>query len=126
MAGDVPTVQVAKHRAKGSHAQITQARKFPSGTLGETMQLRRQIMQAGLLASALAGMIILSGCSAHVRCYDEYGGDYHTWNGYEVWRYHVYWNERHEPYREYPSLNKEEQADIGSGGISIRTEVGGG
>jgi hypothetical protein len=73
------------------------------------MSLRRRIMQAGLLASGLVGMIVLSGCSAHVRYYDEYGGDYHAWNGYEVRRYHVYWNERHEPYREYPSLNKEEQ-----------------
>jgi hypothetical protein len=58
------------------------------------MPLRHRIMQAGLRASELVGMIVLSGCSAHVRYYDEYGGDYHARNSCEVRRYHVYWNDR--------------------------------
>jgi hypothetical protein len=84
MAGDVPTVKVTKHRTTGSNTRIMQTRKFPCGTIGETMSLRRRTMQAGLLASGLLGMIVLSGCSAHVRYYDEYDGDDHAWKGYEV------------------------------------------
>jgi len=62
-----------------------------------------------VLAGAMFASIVGLGCSARVRYYDVDHRDYHYWNGHEVVVYRSYWGSRNEPYREYSSLNPEEQ-----------------
>jgi hypothetical protein len=60
----------------------------------------------------LVGTILVSaGCTERVTYYDEEHHDYHRWNNHEVVVYHSYWDTHHQPYREYSSLNKDEQRD---------------
>jgi hypothetical protein len=72
------------------------------------IRLQRTIVPL-ILASAMLAPVVLTGCATRVRYYDEYGGDYHTWNDYEIRSYRAYWVERHEQYREFRTLNKDEQ-----------------
>jgi hypothetical protein len=72
------------------------------------IHLQRTIARL-VLASALLAPVLFTGCAAHVRYYDEYGGDYHVWNDYEARSYRAYWVERREPYRKFRSLNHDEQ-----------------
>jgi hypothetical protein len=62
-----------------------------------------------------AGVILIAGasygCAAHVRVYDEYHSDYHPWDRNEVVVYRQYWAGRNQPYREYNSLNRDEQRE---------------
>ena len=75
------------------------------------MTLSRRVLAHLLLTTAMLMPLLITGCAAHVRYYDEYGGDYHSWNGHEDRSYRAYWGERHENYREYKTLNKDEQRD---------------
>jgi hypothetical protein len=58
-----------------------------------------------------APLLNVIGCSAHVRYYDEYHGDYHYWDAGEDRSYRVWLGERHYDYREYNKLNKDQQRD---------------
>jgi len=53
----------------------------------------------------------LSGCVVGVRgrYYDPYYHDYHVWNDAEEAQFRLYLGERHEPYREYGRLSREQQ-----------------
>jgi len=68
-----------------------------------------------LISSCFAGNLLIAvaglGCAGRVRIYDEYHSDWHTWDHNEDVAYRSYWNERHEPYRDYNKLNKGEQKD---------------
>ncbi|HEV2522327.1 MAG TPA: hypothetical protein VGT24_08100 [Candidatus Acidoferrales bacterium] len=55
-----------------------------------------------------------SGCSGRVRVYDEYHTDWHNWDHDEDAAYYKYFDERHEQYRDYKNLNKDEQKDYWS------------
>jgi hypothetical protein len=72
--------------------------------------MKRILMCTGLAASFLI-TIASSGCASRVRVYDEYHSDWHTWDHGEDVAYRRYWGERHEPYRDFNKLNKEEQRD---------------
>jgi hypothetical protein len=75
------------------------------------MSKLKQILSSTFLgASLLIGMSSM-GCAAHVRVYDEYHSDYHYWDRDEDVAFRAYWSERHEPYRDYNKLNKDEQKD---------------
>ncbi len=50
-----------------------------------------------------------AGCAGRVRVYDEYHSDYHRWDHDEDVRYRQYLSERHEQYRDYSTLNRDEQ-----------------
>jgi len=73
-------------------------------------QIKRFLGMFLLAASFLIGMAI-SGCAGRVRVYDEYHSDYHVWDHNEVVAYHRYWDDHHQPYRDYNKLNKDEQRD---------------
>ena len=70
---------------------------------------------------SLAGVLVLgagmcisvasTGCAERVSYYDDYHHDYHHWNRHEVVIFHSYYDTNHRPYREYNSLNKDEQRD---------------
>ena len=68
-----------------------------------------RLLSSTLLAAGLLVAVGGSGCAGRVRVYDEYHSDWHTWDHGEDAYYHRYWAERHEPYRDYNKLNKDEQ-----------------
>ena len=69
----------------------------------------KRILNSACLAAGLSLFIAGAGCAGRARVYDEYHSDYHTWDHGEDRAYRGYWNERHEPYRNYKSLNKDDQ-----------------
>jgi hypothetical protein len=74
------------------------------------MSKSRVAASLALLASGFAVSLISAGCAAHVTYYDDpYYHDRHRWDNVEITYYHRYWDERHQPYREYNTLNREEQ-----------------
>jgi hypothetical protein len=56
-----------------------------------------------------------TGCAGRVtygtRVYDPYHRDYHTWNDNEVVIYRQYWVDRHQPYRDYRRLKRNERRE---------------
>ena len=69
-----------------------------------------------ILGSAFLGSVVLisiasAGCAGRVRVYDEYHSDYHNWDHDEDVRYRAYLSDRHEDYRDYKKLNKDQQKD---------------
>jgi hypothetical protein len=64
-----------------------------------------------LLAAALVVGTAGAGCAGRVRIYDTERRDYHPWDRREDRAYHRYWNERHEPYRDYGKLDRDRQND---------------
>ncbi len=74
------------------------------------MKMVRNCAAQGILAAVLL-VAVGAGCAGEVTYYDEDHHDYHRWNNREVVVYRSYWDSRREPYREYSSLNKDEQRD---------------
>ena len=70
-----------------------------------------RVLSSTFLAASLLFTVASSGCAGRVRVYDEYHSDWHSWDHNEDGAYRSYWNERHEPYRDYNKLNKDEQKD---------------
>jgi hypothetical protein len=64
-----------------------------------------------VLGAALAAPLLASGCAAHVRYYDDYYADYHTWNDGEGRAYRVWLGERHYEYREFNKLSRDQQRE---------------
>ena len=60
-----------------------------------------------LAAAAFAMPLLTTGCSAGVRVYDPYYGDYHVWSGETV--YYGRWE--HDTHREHMDFNKRSDAD---------------
>lgn len=75
------------------------------------MTRTNHILSSALLAVGLLVAVGSSGCAARVRYYDTDHRDYHYWNHDEDIYYHRYWDDRHQPYREYRGLNRDEQRD---------------
>jgi hypothetical protein len=71
----------------------------------------KRILSSTILAVSFLLAIASLGCAARVRVYDEYHSDYHVWDRNEDVAFRAYWGERHEPYRDYDKLNKDEQKD---------------
>jgi hypothetical protein len=69
----------------------------------------KRILSSTCLAASLLIAVASSGCAGHVRVYDEYHTDWHTWDHDEDLAYRRYYDERHEPYRDYNKLNKGDQ-----------------
>jgi hypothetical protein len=70
-----------------------------------------RILGSFLLAASFLVAVASSGCAGRVRVYDEYHSDWHRWNHDEDLAYRRYLDERHESYRDYNHLNKDEQKD---------------
>jgi len=70
-----------------------------------------RILGSTFLAAGLLIAVGGSGCAGRVRVYDEYHSDWHHWDHDEDGYYRRYWGERHESYRDYNKLNKDEQRD---------------
>lgn len=70
-----------------------------------------RILSSACLAFALLFSVANMGCAGRVRVYDEYHNDYHRWDHGEDLAYRQYLGERHESYRDYNNLNKDEQKD---------------
>ena len=70
-----------------------------------------RLLSSAFLASALLLALANIGCAGRVRIYDEYHSDYHRWDHDQDRAYSQYWGERHESYRDYSKLNKDEQKD---------------
>jgi hypothetical protein len=73
-------------------------------------RMKKYLGTLALGAGMLAPMVV-SGCAAHVRYYDDYYADYHPWNEGEVRAYRVWLGERHYEYREFKTLSREQQRD---------------
>jgi hypothetical protein len=71
----------------------------------------QRILSSAFLVTSLLIAAGGSGCSARVRIYDDYHSDWHTWDHHEDVAYRAYWTERHESYRDFNKLNKDEQKD---------------
>jgi hypothetical protein len=71
----------------------------------------RGIGAVGLVA--LLGVLALgdAGCAVGFRVYDPDYGRYHYWNGQEETQFRVYLDGRHEPYRKFRSLEKDQQRE---------------
>ncbi len=68
-----------------------------------------RLLSSTFLAGALLLCVAGIGCAGRVRVYDEYHSDYHRWNHGEDRAYRQYLGERHEPYRDYTNLSKDDQ-----------------
>jgi len=71
-------------------------------------QYLRWLFLTAVLASSFLGV----ACSGHVRVYDPYYTDYHTWNHDEA----VYYNQwavetHHDPHRDFRKLNDNEKKE---------------
>jgi len=73
-------------------------------------QKKRFISTLALAAASLAPLLI-GGCAARVRVYDDYYSDYHYWNAREEHAYRLWLAERHYEYREYERLSREQQRE---------------
>ena len=71
----------------------------------------KRILSSTILAASLLIAVANTGCAGRVRIYDDYHSDWHTWDHNEDVVYRSYWTGRHEPYRDYNKLNKDEQKD---------------
>jgi hypothetical protein len=71
----------------------------------------KRIIGSTVLATSLLITVAGSGCAGRVRVYDEYHSDWHSWDHNEDSAYRGYWSGRHEQYRDYNKLNKDEQKD---------------
>jgi hypothetical protein len=78
------------------------------------MPSKIKLIGRSCLVACLFAVVAASGCAGRVRVYDNYHSDWHRWDGYENQEYHAYWNERHERYRDYKRLNKDEQRNYWS------------
>jgi hypothetical protein len=63
------------------------------------------------VAGAFLGMLVISGCSAHVRYYDPYYHDYHYWNQDEVVYYQQWERETHRQHVEFKDRSQDEQTE---------------
>jgi hypothetical protein len=71
-------------------------------------QYLRWLFLTAVLGSSIAGI----GCAAHVRVYDPYYTDYHTWNHDEVVYYNQWAVETHrDPHRDFRKLNENEKKE---------------
>ena len=70
-----------------------------------------RILSSTILASTFLLTSAVSGCAGRVRVYDEYHSDYHRWDNHEDGSFRLYLNGRHEDYRDYNKLNKDQQRD---------------
>jgi hypothetical protein len=71
-------------------------------------QYLRWLFLTAVLGSTIAGL----GCSGHVRVYDPYYTDYHTWNHDEVVYYNQWAVETHrDPHRNFRKLPPNEQKE---------------
>jgi len=70
-----------------------------------------RILSSTIFAASLMIPVANTGCAGRVRIYDDYHSDWHTWDRNEDVVYRSYWGERHEPYRDYKKLNKDQQKD---------------
>jgi hypothetical protein len=65
---------------------------------------------AAALIALLSGLALGgAGCALGVRMYDPDYGDYHRWNRDEETVFRIYLDGRHEPYREFRSLDRDQQ-----------------
>jgi hypothetical protein len=63
------------------------------------------------LAAAMLAPVISTGCAGHVRYYDGYYGDYHTWGPGEDVYYRQWLAERHYQYRDFHRWDEAHQRD---------------
>ena len=65
---------------------------------------------AAALVAMLSGLALgNAGCAVGFRVYDPDYGSYHYWNGEEETQFRVYLDGRHEPYRRFRSMDKDQQ-----------------
>jgi len=69
----------------------------------------RQTAAAALPVLLSVAALGSAGCAAAVRVYDPEFGEYHYWDRNEDLQYRDYLSGRHEPYREFRSLNSDDQ-----------------
>ncbi len=71
----------------------------------------RNTAKAALLG--LLGSLVVSaaGCAVGFRVYDPGYGEYHDWNRHEESVFRIYLEGRHEPYRRFRSLDRDQQHD---------------
>jgi hypothetical protein len=77
----------------------------------EMTTIQNRSLASMLLAAALAMCTAEVGCAGRVRIYDTEHRDYHAWDGREDRAYRSYLGERHENYREYGKLDRDQQSD---------------
>jgi hypothetical protein len=80
------------------------------------VQFLKHTIRYLIFASVLgAPLMLASGCAGRVtygsRVYDPYRRDYHPWNDNEIVIYRQYWNERHQPYRDYGRLKRNQRRE---------------
>ena len=76
------------------------------------MSRHSRVLAAAALVALSSGLVLGSaGCVAGVRVYDPEYNQYHHWNRGEEVQFRVYLDGRHEPYRKFRSLNRDEQRD---------------
>ena len=64
------------------------------------------------LAALLGGLLLGSaGCAVGMRVYDPEYGVYHSWDRNEESEFRIYLGERHEPYRQFRSLDEGQQRE---------------
>ena len=65
-------------------------------------------MMCGLLVSMA---LPVAGCAVGFRVYDPGYGEYHEWTSHEESTFRVYLEGRHEPYRRFRSLDRDQQRE---------------
>ena len=67
---------------------------------------------AAALVAMLSGLALgNAGCAVGFRVYDPDYGRYHYWNGQEETQFRIYLDGRHEPYRKFRSMDKDQQRE---------------
>jgi hypothetical protein len=71
-----------------------------------------RIIATAMSVALLGGLALGSaGCAVGFRVYDPEYRVYHRWNGDEEGVFRIYLDGRHEPYRKFRSLNRDEQRE---------------
>lgn len=74
-----------------------------------TAEQWRKTAAAALLVLLSVAALGGAGCAAAVRVYDPEFGEYHYWDRNEEGVFRGYLSARHEPYKEFGSLNSDDQ-----------------
>ncbi|HTS12958.1 MAG TPA: hypothetical protein VMH00_12640 [Candidatus Limnocylindrales bacterium] len=77
----------------------------------EELKMRRMFTSLLLAAALIGPPVLLSGCAARVRVYDQYHHDYHRWDHHETVVYQQWEVETHRPHQDFNHRSAEEQKE---------------
>ena len=75
------------------------------------MRTALRIIAPALLFATLLSAMLVTGCEAHVRVYDPYYHDYHSWNDHEVVYYGQWERDTHRDHVDFQKRSDSEKKE---------------